>query len=43
MSLYYGISNRTDRSHLKSGVKASCMRLFVDLGNYPGMDLKGRF
>lgn len=42
MSLYYGISNWTERSHLNSGAKASCMRLSVDLGNYPGMDVKGR-
>jgi hypothetical protein len=43
VSLYHGISNRMERSHLNSGAKASCMRLFVDLGNYLGMDVKGRF
>lgn len=43
MSLYYGISNRTERRHLKSGAKASYMRFFVDVGNYPVMDVKGRF
>lgn len=40
MSLYYGISNRTERIHLKSGAKVSCMRLFVDWETIRGWMLK---